>query len=75
MDGVIEVELSPYHAMYIHRRDEGIKCIPSPRCGGRLRVIATVQDSAVVRTILAHLARAHSTEPPGPAAPAPAAIV
>ena len=41
---------------------------------GRLRVIATVQDPAVVRTILAHLGRTLSTEAPGPAPPAPAAI-
>ena len=37
-------------------------------CGGRLRVIATVQDPAVVRTLLAHLARSGTPEPPGPAA-------
>ena len=46
----------------------------SPRCGGRLRVLATVQDPAIVRTILAHGGRARSTETPGPAPPAPAAI-
>jgi hypothetical protein len=45
-----------------------------PRCGGRLRVIAIVQDPTVVRTLLAHGGRALSTEAPGPAPPAPAAI-
>ena len=45
-----------------------------PRCGGRLRVIATIQDRAVARTILAHLGRAFSPERPGPAPPAPASI-
>ena len=33
-----------------------------------------MQDPAVVRTILAHLARSGSAEPPGPAPPAPAAL-
>ena len=45
-----------------------------PRCGGRLRVIATIQDPAVARTILADLGRSLSTEAPGPAPPAPAAL-
>ena len=45
-----------------------------PRCGGHLRVIATVQDPAVVRTILARLARTNAPDPPGPAPPAPAAL-
>ena len=40
-----------------------------PRCGGRLRVIAIVQDPAIVRTILAHGGRALSTEAPGPPRP------
>jgi hypothetical protein len=34
----------------------------------------TVQDPAVVRTLLTHVGRALSTEAPGPAPPAPAAI-
>ena len=42
-----------------------------PRCGGRLRVIAIVQDPAVVRTLLAHGGRARAPAAPGPA---PAAI-
>ena len=42
-----------------------------PRCGGRLRVIAIVQDPAVVRTLLAQGGRARAPATPGPA---PAAI-
>jgi hypothetical protein len=42
-----------------------------PRCGGRLRVIATVQDPAVVRAILAHLGVAPAPDHPGPAPPQP----
>jgi hypothetical protein len=39
-------------------------------CGGRLRLIATLHDPAVIRKILAHLALAHSGQSPGPAPPA-----
>ena len=45
-----------------------------PRCGGRLRVIATVQDPLAVEAIIAHLRRSGAPEPPGPAPPASAAI-
>ncbi|MDR7423627.1 MAG: transposase [Armatimonadota bacterium] len=45
-----------------------------PRCGGRLRVIATVQDPLAVQAILAHLRRSGGPAPPGPAPPASAAI-
>jgi hypothetical protein len=38
-------------------------------CGGRLRLIATLHDPAVIRKILAHLALAHSGQSPGPAPP------
>jgi uncharacterized protein YbaR (Trm112 family) len=43
-----------------------------PRCGGRLRVIATVQDPAAVRAILANLGVAPGPDSPGPG-PAPPA--
>jgi Putative transposase len=56
------------------RRVFDLDVLACPRCGGRLRVIAIVQDPAVVRTILTHVGRALSTEAPGPAPPAPAAI-
>ena len=38
-------------------------------CGGRLRLIATLHDPAVIRKILAHLALGHSGQSPGPAPP------
>ena len=56
------------------RRVFDLDVLACPRCGGRLRVIATIQDPAVARTILAHLGLALSPEPPGPAPPAPAAL-
>ena len=56
------------------RRVFALDVLACPRGGGRLRVIASVQDPAVVRTLLTHVGRALSTEAPGPAPPAPAAI-
>src|SRR5262245_28173267 len=38
-----------------------------PQCGGRLRLIATVHDPAVIRKILAHLRIARAGPSPGPA--------
>jgi hypothetical protein len=42
-----------------------------PASGRRLRGIATVQDPAVVRAILAHLGLAPGPDSPGPAPPQP----
>ena len=56
------------------RRVFDLDVLACPRCGGRLRVIATVQDPLAVQAILAHLARSNTPAPPGPAPPAPAAI-
>jgi len=49
----------------------GLAC---PRCGGRLPVIATIQDPVAVPTMLAHLGPSGAAEPPGPAPPAPIPI-
>jgi hypothetical protein len=43
-------------------------------CGGRLRLIATLHDPAVIRKILAHLALCHSGQSPGPAPPESGAV-
>jgi hypothetical protein len=40
-----------------------------PHCGGRLRLIATLHDPAVIRKLLAHLGMARSGPSPGPAPP------
>jgi len=56
------------------RRVFDLDVLACPRGGGRLRVIATVQDPLAVQAILAHLGRSLSTtEAPGPAPPVPAA--
>ena len=47
----------------------GIDVLACPQCGGRLRLIATLHDPAVIRKILAHLALGHSGQSPGPPHP------
>jgi hypothetical protein len=46
-----------------------------PTCGGRLRLIGTLHDPAVIREILAHVGRSHSGQNPGPAPPEPSAFI
>jgi hypothetical protein len=50
-----------------------VDVLACPHCGGRLRLIATLHDPAVIRKILAHLGRAPSRPSPGPAPPGPGA--
>ena len=57
----------------VMRRAFEIDVLACPRCGGRLRFIATVEDPAVVDKILAHVARVALAERPGPAPPPPEA--
>jgi hypothetical protein len=45
----------------------GIDVLACAHCGGRLRLIATLHDPAVIRKILAHLTLCHSRQSPGPA--------
>jgi len=56
------------------RRVFDFDVLTCPRCGGRLRVLATVQDPLAVQAILAYLARSGAPAPPGLAPPAPAAL-
>jgi hypothetical protein len=46
----------------------GIDVLACAQCGGRLRLIATLHDPAVIRKILAHLPLCHSGQSPGLAA-------
>ena len=46
-----------------------IDVLACPHCGGRLRLIATLHDPAVIRKILTHLGIAPSGPSPGPAPP------
>jgi hypothetical protein len=52
----------------------GHRCCDKEDPRKTLRVIATVQDPAAVRAILAHLARSVAPAPPGAAPPAPSAL-
>jgi putative transposase/transposase-like zinc-binding protein len=47
----------------------GIDVLACAHCGGRLRLIATLHDPAVIRKILAHVTLSHSGQSPGPAPP------
>jgi hypothetical protein len=47
----------------------GIDVLACAHCGGRLRLIATLHDPAVIRTILTHPALRHPGQSPGPAPP------
>ncbi|MDO8474600.1 MAG: transposase [Candidatus Rokubacteria bacterium] len=51
------------------RRVFDLDVLACPQCGGRLRLIATVEDPAVVGKILAHLVLLHPADSPGPAPP------
>jgi len=63
----------PWAWAALMRRAFGIDVLACPRCGGRLRFIATVDDPGVVGTILAPLGLLHPGPAPPPAArPAPA---
>ena len=47
-----------------------IDVLACAHCGGRLRLIATLHDPAVIRKILAHLGHSQSWPSPVPAPPA-----
>ncbi len=41
----------------------GLDVLACPRCGGRLRLLASISDPRVVERLLAHLARAPAPAP------------
>ena len=47
----------------------GVDVLACPHCGGRLRLIATLHDPAVIRKLLASVGLARSGPSPGPAPP------
>jgi len=55
------------------RRSFDLDVLACPRCGGRMRLIATIHDPSVIRRILAHLRLSHSGQSPGAATPEPSA--
>lgn len=57
------------------QRAFGLDVLACPRCGGRLHLIATISDPAVVEQILSHLGLAPAPRAPGPAPPAGTAVI
>ena len=51
------------------RRVFALDVLACPRCGGRMRVVATIDDPAVIRKILAHLDLPVDEPPLAPAPP------
>ena len=49
-----------------------VDVLACPRCGGRMRVVATIEDPVVIRKILTHLGL--PTAVPAPRPPPPAAL-
>jgi hypothetical protein len=46
--------------------DYAIDVLACPRCGGRMRVVATIEDPLVIRRILTHLGLPTEASPPRP---------
>jgi uncharacterized protein YbaR (Trm112 family) len=44
----------------------GVDVLACPRCAGRLRLVATVEDPQVIWAILESVARADQASPPAP---------
>jgi hypothetical protein len=59
------------------RRAFGLDVLACPRCGGRLRLIATVEDPEAIRAILAASREREGRAPPGAARepPSPAGVL
>jgi len=55
------------------RRAFDIDVLRCPHCAGRMRLIATIEDPAVIARILAHLGLSGFRDGPGPAPPSAAA--
>jgi hypothetical protein len=51
------------------QRAFGIDVLACAQCGGRLRLIATLHDPAVIQKIPGYLAPSYSGQSPGPAPP------
>jgi Putative transposase len=68
-DAKLKSSLRAWSWAALMHRAFGIDVLACAHCGGRLRLIATLHDPAVIRKILAHLALSHSGQSPGPAPP------
>jgi hypothetical protein len=57
------------------RRSFGIDVLACPRCSGRLRLVAVIEDPAVVTRVLRHLGLPTEIPDARPARPPPAALL
>ena len=48
------------------RHTFGVDVLACPRCGGRMRVVATIEDPVVIRRILTHLGLPTEASAPRP---------
>jgi hypothetical protein len=62
-----------HHWTDLMRRTFGFDVLACPRCGGRLRLIALIEDAAVIDRILRHLGLPTETPVPRPARAPPVA--
>jgi len=65
---------SPRHWAWAHlmRRAFDVDVLACPRCGGRLRLVAAIDDPHVIREILTHLGLPADPPRPDPPQPSPA---
>ena len=61
--------LAPMSWMQRLQRVFAIDIKTCPKCGGKLRVIACIEDPDVIATILVHIQRRETVEPSQPRAP------
>jgi hypothetical protein len=52
--------------MQYEKRSFAVNVLACPRCGGRMRVVATIEDPVVIRKILTHLGLPTDVPPPRP---------
>ena len=55
---------TPLQEVQYERHSFAVDVLACPRCGGRMRVIATIDDPLIVRRILTHLGLAVDAGPP-----------
>jgi hypothetical protein len=60
-----------YQWAELMRRTFGVDVLACPRCGGRLRLVALIEETSVVQRILRHLGLPTDVPAPRPARPPP----
>jgi hypothetical protein len=56
------------------RRTFGVDVLACPRCGGRLRLVALIDQTSVIQRILRHLGLPTDVPEPRPARPPPCTV-